>query len=190
MKDKLKIFWKIYKIPLTLSVVTVLITFVWALNQQYLFDWDACFRSFTAFAGRDIIIEFLKGNISSFDEVKLILAQYSDYYEARPGSLISYPPGQTVIIGIMSFVSENQFFLSLFNVLCFFILSLGIWKAGEKLSFGLYSKLAAWSVISLLPIQLPRLLVYQKLRAYLWNKGNIDLLCMYWLQLCQIKQSL
>ena len=140
-----------YKTPVVLSITVIVITFIWALNQKYLFDWDACFRAFTAFAGRDIITEFFKGNIHSFLDVKHILTHYSDFFEARPGSLVSYPPGQTVVIGIMSFISTNQFFLSLFNVFCYFLLSLGIWKTGIKLRFSFLQKLVAWSVICLHP---------------------------------------
>lgn len=141
----------VYRLPLLLSLSAVLITFIYALNQKYLFDWDACFRAFSALAGRDIIVKTLKGNVSSLLDIKEILTGYSDFYEARPGSLISYPPGQTFIIGIMSFISVNQFFISLFNVCCFMFLSIGIWKVGEKLEFPLIAKIVSWSAICLHP---------------------------------------
>ena len=138
-------------LPLALAAAVAALTFVYALNQSQVFDWDACFRAFTGFAGRDLVRGLVSGDVRSRPDVLSVLTHYSDFYEARPGSLVSYPPLQTFVLGVLGFVSTHQLVLSLFNVAVFAFLSVGVWRLCDRLGFGLRPTLIAWSLVCLHP---------------------------------------
>lgn len=133
------------------TLLVISLTGVLAWNQKYLLDWDACFRAFTGYAGRDILIGALAGGIRSRGDVIATLLQYADFFEARPGSLVGYPPGQTALLGLLGLVSTEQMFLCLFNVFCYLVLAWSLYTTGRQLGFKKAGHAFAWSAVCLHP---------------------------------------
>ncbi len=133
------------------ALAAVLVAFLYAWNQKYILDWDACFRAFTGFAARDLAVAAVTGKLRNGTDVRRILTKYSDYFEARPGSLVSYPPGQTAVIAALALISKSAFFLALVNVGLFFGLSAGMWRLAERFGFGAPGRCTAWATVCLHP---------------------------------------
>jgi len=138
----------------TFAVLTgavLVASFLFAYNQRYTLDWDACFRAFTGFAARDVLVGVVSGDVRSRQDVVRILTRYSDYFEARPGSLVSYPPGQTAVIAVLGLFSENAWFLCAWNALFFVLLSAGMVRLCRAADLSKPAAIAAWCIICLHP---------------------------------------
>ncbi len=163
--------------PIVLAVPVLAGTFLYAWNQQYVLDWDACFRAFTGLAGRDLVLGVLRGSVRAWADVLRVLTFYSDFFEARPGSLVSYPPGQTAVIGLLGMISTRALFLAAFNAVLFVLLGLGIWRLGEELGLGFPARLVAWGTVCLHPTIL---LTVWSLRRGLFEAAVVSW-CLVWM---------
>jgi len=167
--------------PVVLAVPVLAVTFLYAWNQQYVLDWDACFRAFTGLAGRDLVLGALRGTVRTWADVLRVLTSYSDFFEARPGSLVSYPPGQTAVIGLLGMISTRALFLAAFNAVLFVFLSVGIWRLGEESALGFPARLLAWGTVCLHPTIL---LTAWSLRRGLFE-ATVVCWCLVWMLRCR-----